>query len=72
MALGHGGGVGGCVGLHLRIRSAAGPRHIAMETIGKVLIGGSHVFILMRGDPVILPPRAFGESVDRRREAAAA
>lgn len=67
-------------GGHLAIRSAAGEVYVADETIGKVLVGDGHVFVLYGGGPLIVPLRAFqeralmqafGAALDRRSEAAA-
>lgn len=64
----------------LAIASASGERVLADAEIGKVLVGDRHVFVLhRRGDPLILPLRAFadraamqafGEALDRRSAAA--
>ncbi|MER2534192.1 MAG: hypothetical protein ABTQ31_03405 [Rhizobiaceae bacterium] len=60
---------------HLAIRTASGTRVLAVETIGKVLGGEGHVFILHHGGPTIVPlrafedaeaMRAFGEALERR------
>lgn len=62
-------------GDHLAVRSATGTMHLGYETIGKVIVADTHVFVLYRGGAVILPLRAFddpeamrifGEAVDRR------
>jgi hypothetical protein len=67
-------------GDHLAIRSGAGQVFLADETIGRVIVGDAHVFILWRGGALILPLRAFdspegmrtfGEAIDRRSAEAA-
>ena len=67
-------------GDHLAIRSQAGVTRLADETIGRVIVGAGHVFILWRGGALILPlrafdgpeaMRAFGEAIDRRSAEAA-
>ena len=54
---------------------------LAIETIGKVLVGEGHVFILHHGGPTVVPlrafedaeaMRAFGEVLERRSAAAVA
>jgi hypothetical protein len=59
----------------LAIRSGAGETFLADETIGRVIVGDAHVFVLWRGGALILPQRAFdspqamrafGEEIDRR------
>jgi hypothetical protein len=63
------------------IRSQVGTAHLADETIGRVIVTDTHVFILWRGGSLILPQRAFedaaamrafGEAIDRRSMDAAA
>jgi hypothetical protein len=65
---------------HLAIHSQAGATRLADESIGRVIVTDSHVFILWRGGSLILPQRAFdspeamrafGEAIDRRSEQAA-
>lgn len=46
-------------GDRLTIRSQAGETHLAYETIGKVIAGEGHVFVLYRGGQLIVPLRAF-------------
>lgn len=62
-------------GDHLAVRSQAGERHLADETIGNVIVGEHHVFVLYHGGALILPQRAFespqamrifGEAIDKR------
>lgn len=62
-------------GDHLTIRSQSGDTHLTNETIGKVIVGDHHVFVLYKGGAVILPQRAFespqamrifGEAIDKR------
>jgi hypothetical protein len=68
-------------GDHLVVRSQAGTMNLANETIGKVIVGDHHVFVLYHGGAVILPQRAFaspqdmrvfGEVIDRRSMESAA
>jgi len=67
-------------GDHLAIRSEAGCANLADETIGRVIVGDGHVFVLWRGGSLIVPlrafdsgeaMRAFGEAIDRRSMEAA-
>ena len=67
-------------GDHLAVRSGAGDIFLAYETLGKVIVGDGHVFVLWPGGSLILPlrafddpeaMRAFGEAVDRRSAEAA-
>lgn len=66
---------------HLAVRTASGTRVLAIETIGKVLVGEGYVFILHHGGPTVVPlrafedaeaMRAFGEVLERRSAAAVA
>lgn len=53
-------------GDHLVVRSQSGTTNLAYETIGKVIVGDHHVFVLYRDGVVILPQRAFASPVEMR------
>lgn len=67
-------------GDHLAIRSQSGERFLPYELIGKAVTTDSHIFILYRGGPTIVPLRAFedaeamrsfGEVLERRSKESA-